>query len=414
MSNFLAIATVTAALKLRLKAIAETAMGVEVSVTTIRPEPPEDGASGPRINLYLFQVTPNAARRNADLPSRNAAGDLVDRPTLALDLHYLLSFHGDEDKLVPQRLLGCVTQSLHAHAVITRKMIKDTIANPIFNYLAKSNLADEIELVKFTPIANSLEELSKLWAIFFQTPYALSLAYQGTVVSINSEESHQAALPVRERNLYVAPFRQPVIEEVRSPAGTNQPIVSGSTLVIRGQRLNGEGMQVRVGPNEPVNPITLSDTEFHLPLTEPPFSAAALRAGVQGVQLIQPAMLGTPPTQHGSIESNVAAFVLQPTVVPPVTVATVDSQTQVTLQLNPNVGKDQRVVLLLNELGSATPKAYSFTAATRASDTDTIAVPIRGVKKPADYLVRVQIDGAESPLNADVIGRYVSPKVTIP
>ena len=32
---------------------------------------------------------------------------------------------------------------------------------------------------------------------------------------------------------------------------------------------------------------------------------------------------------------------------------------------------------------------------------------------PGDYLLRVQVDGAESPLAADVNGAYVSPRVTI-
>lgn len=411
MSNYLAIATVTATLHLCLKAAAETALGVEVKVTTLRPEAPDNGAGDPRVNLYLYQVTPNAAWRNADLPTRNSGGQLVDRPQVALDLHYLLSFYGDESKLLPQRLLGCAARTLNARPVLTRKMIRDTIANPSFSgFLAKSNLADDVELVKFTPTAISLEELSKLWSVFFQTPYALSVAYQGTVVLIESEEPHQAALPVRQRNIYVAPFRQPVIEEVRSQAGPNQPIVVGGTLVILGQRFSGGSTQVRIGASDPLTPTTLSDTELSLTLSEPTLAVSALRAGVQGVQVIQPMLLGTPPVPHRGVESNVAAFVLRPTIVAPVIAS--DPQASVTVQVKPFVGQEQRVVLLLNELGSDSPRAYSFPAPSRAGTSDSIAIPINSVK-PADYLVRVQIDGAESPLMADVAGVYDSPKVTI-
>jgi len=91
MSNFLAIATVTAT----LGQVLQPAVGAGVpgaTVTTLRP----DGAgAGPRptgVNIYLYQVTPNAAYRNADLPTRTSEGDLMQRPQAALDLHYPVSY----------------------------------------------------------------------------------------------------------------------------------------------------------------------------------------------------------------------------------------------------------------------------------------------------------------------------------
>ena len=65
------------------------------------------------VNVFLYQVTPNAAWRNADLPTRRANGDLIQRPQAALDLHYLLTFYGDESLLQPQRVLGSVVRTLH-------------------------------------------------------------------------------------------------------------------------------------------------------------------------------------------------------------------------------------------------------------------------------------------------------------
>ncbi len=189
MSNFLAIATVTATLQQTL----QSAVSAVVSGATVKTQRPQDsgnGAPDPHVNLYLYQVTPNAAWRNVDLPLRNASGRLVDRPQVALDLHYLLSFYGDESKFEPQRLLGSVAQAFHTHPVLTRQTIRKTVLNPSFKFLEKSDLADEVELVKFTPMALSLEELSKLWSVFFQTSYALSIAYQGSVVLIESDESH--------------------------------------------------------------------------------------------------------------------------------------------------------------------------------------------------------------------------------
>jgi hypothetical protein len=73
----------------------------------------------------------------------------------------------------------------------------------------------------------------------------------------------------------------------------------------------------------------------------------------------------------------------------------------VTVKLNPDVGKSQRVTLLLNEFQPAgSPAAYIFEAESRNADGDTVAFSIRGVQAHT-YLVRIQVDGAESGLETD-------------
>lgn len=415
MSNFLAIATVTAT----LQGILQTPVGNDVAgadVTLGRPDTPGDGK--PRVNLYLYQVTPNAALRNTDLPTRNSAGQLVGRPHVALDLHYLVTFYGNEDQFEPQRLLGSVVRTFQTTPVLTRTSIRSAITSHI-PILGLSNLADEVELVKFTPVAHSLEELSKLWSVFFQTPYVLSVAYQGSFILIESEESRQTPLPVRERNLYVAPFRQPVIEEIRSQTGPNQPIVVDDTLVIQGQRLSGDITHIRIGDGDLIMPTSVSDTEISLTLAEPPLMAGTLRAGVQGVQVVHSMMLGTPQTPHRGVESNVTPFVLHPaiTVVAASTSGAGDlRKTEVIVTLSPPVQTGQRVVLLLNRVGTVPanePRAYSFSAKSPSSSNSITFSGLKGVNV-AVYLVRVQVDGAESPLGVDAVGAYDFPKVTIP
>ena len=85
MSNFLAIATVTAALSQTLRAAVETDVP-GASVTTLRPDAAGGGIPATRVNLYLYQVTPNTAWRNADLPTRNSDGQLTQRAQVAIDL----------------------------------------------------------------------------------------------------------------------------------------------------------------------------------------------------------------------------------------------------------------------------------------------------------------------------------------
>lgn len=422
MSNFLAIATVTATLGQMLQA----AVGADVpgaTVTTVRPEGPGSGIPTTGVNVFLYQVTPNGAGRNADLPTRRSDGQLVQRPAMALDLHYLLTFYGNDAQLEPQRLLGSVVRTLHSRPLLTRDAIRNTLASPTYNYLVQSDLADAIETVRFTPTGLLLEELAKLWSVFYQIPYALSMAYVGSVVFVESEVATQPSLPVRARVLVGAVLRQSQIDQVVAEGGPDQPVVAGGALRVFGRGLGVEGTRVRLGGLEVV-PETLSDAALRVPLTTPPFPANALRAGVQGLQVIQPAMLGVPPVAHAGVESNVAPVVLCPTI-SGVAVANVTGagnaprSADVTLQLSPTVGADQRVLLLLNERVAASPASYTFVAPSHSTDQASITVPVSGVKA-GDYLARVQVAGADSPLSVDTapnsptFNQYVSPKVTIP
>lgn len=421
MSNFLAIATVTATLSRVLTATVGTDV-TGADVTTLRPDDSTNGMPDRGVNIYLYQVIPNAAWRNTDLPTRREDGGLVQRPRVALDLQYLLSFYGSEVQLEPQRLLGSVVRTLHAGPVLTREMIRDAVSN--ISFLANSNLPDEIETIKFTPSPLSLEDLSKLWSVFFQVPYTLSIAYQASVVLIEPDVRTQEALPVRERNVYAVPFRQPSIERIMSQAGDDQPvlpdvpILAGHGLVLVGKQLRGEVTRVRIGGVE-AEPQAVSDARIHVALP------ANLRAGPQGVQVVQHVQIGTPPAPHRGFESNVAAFVLRPTI------TAMASNVQgsgdnprsadIEVEFNPEVGRTQRVVLLLNEFqppAGRLARAYTFSAPPRSEtdpdETDSITVPIGGVE-PGSYLVRVQVDGAESPLSFDeTTGQYDSPQVTLP
>jgi hypothetical protein len=415
MSNFLAIATVTATLSQLIRGAVRTDVP-GADVTMVRPDTLQNGAAPTGVNVFLYQATPNGAWGNADVPTRRSNGEVAQRPQVALDLHYLLTFTGNEAELETQRLLGSVVRTLRARPLLTRQMIRNTIANPAFPFLSTSNLADQVELVKFAPIPLSLEELSKLWSVFFQVPYTLSVAYQGTVVLIESEEPAQQALPVLGRNVYAVPISPPLIERVEGVTGPNQPIVEGATLVITGQRLHGEITTVRMRGMD-VAPADVSHDRITLPLASPPFPARALRAGAQGVQVAHQVSIGTPPTPHRGVESNVAAVVLRPTL-RSITVSNVAGtgseprSADVTVEVAPIVGAAQRVVLSLNDVSGPAPAAYSFAAGARTSDTDTITIPISGVGAAA-YVARLQVDGADSPVDLDTNSPTFGPMVTI-
>jgi len=79
------------------------------------------------------------------------------------------------------------------------------------------------------------------------------------------------------------------------------------------------------------------------------------------------------------------------------------------------------VILILNELSNNDrPNAYRLNAPAEngisdinASDTESIDFPLLGVAA-GSYLVRVQVDGAESMLSKDSIGLYTQPQVMVP
>lgn len=416
MSNPLAIATTTVV----LGEIVKTGLGAVTGaqVTTLRPDEKENGAPAPEANVFLYQVSPNAALRNADLPTRTSNGDLRRRPQVGLDLHYLISFYGDDKTLEPQRLLGGAVIALHALPQVTRDAIQDIInaapGAPVEDprrYLGETDLAEQVERVTFTPLSLDLEELSRLWSTLFRVPYVLSVAYRASVVLIEAASTPKPALPVRSSNLYVIPVRRPLVESVVAEDGPDEPIVAGSTVLVRGERLRGDATRLRIGATvvEPP-PADLGDSEIRAVLGPPLFPAGSLRAGVQGAQVVHLLELGTPPAEHRGFESNVAPFVLRPTL----TSATVSSGT-VTVVADPPIAREQRVVLLLDAV--AGEDAYSFLAPTRAADADPVEIDVTGVAA-GDYLVRIQVDGAESLLEVAPPGPneglFVGPTLTVP
>jgi hypothetical protein len=433
MSNHLAIATVTAALgEVVYNAITAEVSGAEVSYSRPTAIAAEDDDVPARANLFLYGVTPNAAWRNTDLPTRRGGGELAQRPRAALDLHYLVSFYGNDALLEPQRMLGCVVRALHSRPALTRSDVVGAI--DAYEFLEHSDLHESPESVRFTPVSLTLEELSKLWSVLFQTPYALTMAYQGTVVLVEAEEAApQPTLPVRGRNVYVVPLRRPEVTEVAEAAGPRAPILPTSVLVLRGRGLAGEITRVRLGTGgDEWEPTLVTAREVRLPLAAVP--AARLRAGIQGVQVVHRMKMGTPAVPHRGEESNVAPFILRPVVrrlnddpgedefqvqvLPP---AEVGAPRRMQVRVAPEAGARQRAELLLNAVDDPGGPAFLFAGREREEDTDTLIFDAPGLAA-GRYLVRVRIDGAESLLEADAPPppgnpddlAYVRPWVEVP
>ncbi len=432
MSNSLAIATVTEAFRQQIqKALTDSESETGISgalVKTLRPSSTTNGFPNgePTVyaGLYLYQVTPNTAWRNDFTPVRRSDGSSMRGTRSAYDLYYLVTFYGDESRQEPQRNLGCVVRKMASEPILTTEVIKNAKTGALVN----SNLEAEVERVKFSQLPLSLEELSKLWSVFFQTAYCLSIAYQASVVFIDGTESGGPSLPVLARNVYVRPFRQIQVEKILSQETSSdpileQPILFGHTLVLQGKQLKGDATRVRIGGIE-VTPEEVSDQQIKVLLDSPPFPVDSLFAGVQALQIIQDINMGTPEIPHKGFESDVVPLVLRPEVTPSVSVKTTDgAYRKATLKLDftPSVAVGQRVAVLLNELnasGTRPPYSYRYDITVPATPPPAFAslnVEVRVLS--AQYLLRVQVDGAESVLDAgsDPVNdpQYVGPTVDL-
>jgi len=425
MSNALAIATVTETLVHVLTNALPASFVNGAQVTVLRPDAPS-GLPTSGVNIFLYQVTPNPSWRNADLPTRKSDGSLMRRPQVALDLHYLISFYGVDTAFEQQRLLGTVARALHAAPTLNRAAVKategqvDGSGNRIFD----SHLSDQLDLIRFTPINFSLEEMSKLWSVFLKTDYVLSLAYMATVVLMETDEPPPAgALPVLEPCIIAVPFSLAVIDTVE-PQAIVLATPGPNKITLHGQGLNADNEVAFTTPGKPdpifgtIEPGSTSDS---LAVTLPD----GLRPGVNTVQLTQTAPLASPSecSPHVISQSNAAAFVILPSIV---NIGSASPPGQLIAIVSPPVGSRQQVSLVLNQLTGSPPsgpQAFLLPADPHDTETDTFSFstifpdpsdPTQTVSVPTGtYLARVRVDTAESRLTVDASGTFNGPEVII-
>ncbi len=178
------------------------------------------------------------------------------------------------------------------------------------HFLGQSDLAGQVEPVRFTQLPLTSDELSRLWSLFAQTPYSLSLAYKASVVVIEpSDLQPKPALPVRQPLVYVQPFAEPLVEKVFSSLGEGFPIVPGAQLIIQGANLRGQVTHILTGGIETTPPLAQIAPE-QITISLP----GGLKAGLNGLQVVHKLFMGDPPVEHRGFELNVVGMVLHPVI----------------------------------------------------------------------------------------------------
>jgi hypothetical protein len=419
MSNYLAIATVTATLQRVLQSVIQ--QDIEgARATTLPPGSISTGAPEVGVNIFLYQVTSNPSLANYDSTPNRAKGNPLNRQ-VAIDLYYMMSCYGNDAELQPQRVLGSVVSTLVDKRILTTELIRSTCNDSTFPFLFESDLADQIQQVNIVPVDISLEDLSKAWSVFYQVPYVLSIAYKACLVIVEGRENFQRALPIRDASpAGLAPFpASPYIEQVVAQGSRFEPIVIGSVMIVRGRNLQSQTVEVHVG-DLVITPTSVQDREIIFSLED--MSLPQIQAGVQSLQVVHK-IDSTSPLITNAIASNVMPFVLCPTIVN-VTVSQLEEiednlrSAVVVVQLDVLVREKQKVVLSLNEWTTDSPTVYMFDRPPLPDASATIEIPITNIKA-GDYLVRIRIDGAESKLGVDddpdspTYNWYNSPKITI-
>ncbi len=416
MSNHFALAAVTRTLRNLLTRVAAEDFSAlpddvrpngEIRITSLPPHRVQTGEdTGNQLNLFLYHAEPSPAYRNMDLPRRVRPGERG-RPPLALNLHYLVTAHGEGDsELVAHALLGTAMGILHDHPVLGRDEIR--------NALPASHLDEQFERIRITPHPLGLEDLSRLWA-GFQSEFRLGAAYQASVVLIESRHPTTAALPVLRRG--------PDDEGVRTVAGPGPTLLrirsihapglpenprNGKPAAELGDTLLLEGAHLRGGPVVAILRHPLLDTPLELPASEPTgpglpvgsgvevtlppaASAGASRAWPPGIYTVE---LRYAPGDAPALHTNRLPFPLAPSVesLSPDTADVGAQPFHLTLTCRPQVRVGQPVSLLL---GSREFPPDPVVAPGAPDDPSTLVFRVSTLGEGA-WVARLRVDGADS------------------
>jgi Pvc16 N-terminal domain len=444
MSNVLAIAAVTQLLKDLLNDAlvngdASQALGADFTVTALPPDRivndnPDQQAT--QINVFLHRITPNAALRNTDLPTRDGNGHLVHRPRLALDLHYILTAVAAEE-LHAEILLGYAMQLFHELSVLPRETIRAALAATVpgdilpdsLGVIRASELADQIELIRITPRTLSMDDMSKMWTAL-QASYRTTVAYDVSLVLIERDVPVRPSLPVISRGGLADPVtgRDPGVTLRPSLADTAPTLLSiepldgqqvmrlGRDIALIGHGLEGGEARIRFSEPgtgivlelAPVTPTTPTRLIARLPAGSPlavahPLAGTGSDPGAWRVGYYSTDVRLTEPDGRETI-TNALPIALAPASTPSAVAA--PGGTAITMTSEPRIRPGQSVAILV---GRAMEQIASPTM-----PAGQVQAVFAGLASGAALPVRLRIDGVDSP----VIDRQATPPaletVTIP
>jgi hypothetical protein len=409
MSNALSVPTVTAAICELLQT--RIAAAFVTPPPRVAPGPLDDSVGEPRVGVHLIRVTRNTALFTADLPTRTSAGEVRSKPRAAIDLHYLFTFRGN-DPYQSEQLLGLCAATLHAVPELDADLIARATTNT--PEVLENDLALADERVRLTPESLSLDEVSRLWALYQPGTFTVTLAAVAGPVLVDATEVPGSVLPVRQVASAARPLAGPRLDAVAGPEGVGAPVRAANpmpALQLYGAALEpqpGETLLVLLDTTPAAGVIVVGDGQLTVPLTG--LGPGAHTARVQrltapldaSLSVTRPAMTSEPigftvvpglesvsASANGVPGSGFFSGTLSATVVPP-------------------VAAPQRVRLLLDRTSPTPAVALVLEVELPLSGTPQASVSA-AVPETATgvYRVTLEVDGARSLPPLDPQGRFV-------
>ncbi|SOB86213.1 Pvc16 family protein [Streptomyces sp. 1331.2] len=410
MSNALAVPTVTASLVTLLQS--------RIDAASVMPRPTvkagtlADDTNLPLVGVHLYRTGRNASLAADDLPTRPPYGGAPrEVPRTALELHYLVTFRG-QSAFQSEQLLALCAAALHATPEIFPALIEQAATD--HPEIARNDLARARERVRLRPEELSIDELTRLWALYQPGAFALSLAFVAGPVVVESPEAAGTVLPVLRTGLGARLLSGPRLDVVAGPEGPGAPVraaapmpdlrLFGSALA----PLPGETLKVLV--DGAAAPATVVDAgQLTVPLT-------GARPGEHTVQVqrLTAPLDSTVSLTAPALASAPVAFTVLPTLgavtATPAPGAGAYDGTLTADVLPPLTGSERRVRLLLDRVrpDATVALALDVTPAPQAALGVRLTAAPRG-----DYRVTLEVDGARSLPPLDLHGLFLPQEVTL-
>lgn len=157
----------------------------DISVDLASPKNPGTNV----LTLFLYKVLESPDFKNADAHQFRTSpqGKLIEsRKPLVVDLYYLLTAHpGTANLLEAHRALSRAMRVFYDNGILRGSMLS---ADPATD---RGLTQDSTLRLTLNPI--TMEDLTRIWSVFPDTPYEISVTYLVTPVAIESERVDESA-----------------------------------------------------------------------------------------------------------------------------------------------------------------------------------------------------------------------------
>ena len=147
-----------------------------------------------RLTLFLYKVLENPDLKNAGDTTLTTTPDgkvIEKRKPLTLDLYYLLSAHSrDTNLLEAHTALSRAMRVFYDNGILQGSLLRND-ADPIAGTPSRGLTKDSVLRITLNPI--SMEDMTRIWSVFPDTPYEISVTYLVTPVEIESTRTEDSA-----------------------------------------------------------------------------------------------------------------------------------------------------------------------------------------------------------------------------